>query len=348
MLRLLPVLLLAVLMGGCSAAGESKTPTPVTGDPPKPGDGKDGNGPLPDPVEEEKAAKFVISRGGKVERDEKQPGKPVVTVYLSGSSRIVGKGRWEQGIKDDDVKKLAPFTQLATLHLIQTEVTEVGLRELSIFRRLTALDLAGTGVSQKGVEEVAKLKSLTSLDLVSGGVTTAGLRELAKLPNLTALRMECVLDNAWIKELVKLQKLTSLQLRFPPAAGSLTPDGEFASAMNAANIKMFATFKNLTGLDFSGSELTDEGLREVAKLKSLTSLGLAGTEVRDAQLKELVPLSNLTKLDLAFCPLLTDAGMKELTALKTLVNLNVSATKVTDSGVKELQTVLPNCKITTK
>lgn len=46
---------------------------------------------------EEKAVRAVETLGGKVVRDEKQPGKPVVEVIL-----------WNRPVTDDDLKALAP------------------------------------------------------------------------------------------------------------------------------------------------------------------------------------------------------------------------------------------------
>ena len=66
---------------------------------------------------EDKAVAFVEKLGGKVTRDEKAPGKPVITVDLS-----------------------------------VTQVTDAGLKELAPLQNLTALDLSYTTGDGRGAE----------------------------------------------------------------------------------------------------------------------------------------------------------------------------------------------------
>jgi len=68
---------------------------------------------------EDKAVAFVEKVGGKVTRDEKMPGKPVVTLSLN-----------DRRITDAGLKELAPLTNLTELNLFGTKVTDAGVREL--------------------------------------------------------------------------------------------------------------------------------------------------------------------------------------------------------------------------
>src|SRR5687768_4691171 len=81
-------------------------------------------------ADEDKAVALVEKLGGEVERDEKRPGKPVITVRLPGSD-----------VTDEDLQKLAPLQHLRTLDLQFTHVTEEGLKELVVFKNLTTLNL---------------------------------------------------------------------------------------------------------------------------------------------------------------------------------------------------------------
>ncbi len=89
------------------------------------------------------------------------------------------------------------------------------------------------------------------------------------------------------------------------------------------------------GLSFTGTQVTDEGLKGLAGLKSLQVLYLAGTQVTDAGLKELAMLKSLQVLDL-YKTQVTDAGLKELAALKNLQFLDLNRTQITDVGLKDL------------
>ena len=72
---------------------------------------------------EDKAVAFMKKIGGKVIRDEKAPGKPVVTVDLLGTQ-----------LTDAGLKELVAFKNLTTLHLAGTKVGDAGVKELVALR----------------------------------------------------------------------------------------------------------------------------------------------------------------------------------------------------------------------
>src|SRR5688572_24995442 len=75
---------------------------------------------------EDRAAVFVKKAGGYVVRDERQTGKPVVTVGLHA-----GK------LTDDDLKRLAAFRAVKELDLSDTAITVAGLAHLAGLKTLT-------------------------------------------------------------------------------------------------------------------------------------------------------------------------------------------------------------------
>src|SRR5262249_47302844 len=89
-------------------------------------------------------------------------------------------------------------------------------------------------------------------------------------------------------------------------------------------------------VNFSGTAVTDAGLKELKELKSLRELDLGGTAITDAGLKELKELKGLRELHLSGTAV-TDAGLKELKELNRLQWLDLGNTKVTDAGLKELK-----------
>src|SRR5204862_7026548 len=103
--------------------------------------------PLPkDKADEASAVKAVENRGGKVTRDDKLPGKPVIGVNLYGAN-VTGAG----------LKELKDLNQLTSLDLHQTQVTDAGLKELKDLKQLTSLNLWGTGVTGAGLKELKDL-----------------------------------------------------------------------------------------------------------------------------------------------------------------------------------------------
>jgi hypothetical protein len=77
---------------------------------------------------EDKAAAFVEKLGGRVKRDEKAPGKPVISVILIGKK-----------VTNAELKELAPLQNLIGLSLSGTGVTDAGLKELAPLQNLSLL-----------------------------------------------------------------------------------------------------------------------------------------------------------------------------------------------------------------
>src|SRR2546421_3958738 len=84
-------------------------------------------------ADEASAVKAVENLGGKVTRDDKLPGKPVIGVNF-GHPKVT----------DADLKELKNLKQLTSLNLGWAKVTDVGLKELKDLKQLTSLSLTYT------------------------------------------------------------------------------------------------------------------------------------------------------------------------------------------------------------
>src|SRR5881409_2312039 len=100
-------------------------------------------------ADEASAVKAVENLGGKVTRDDKLPGKPVIGVNLGGTK-----------VTDAGLKELKHLKQLTSLYLNNTQVTDAGLKELKDLKQLTYLDVAFTQVTDAGLKELKDLKQL--------------------------------------------------------------------------------------------------------------------------------------------------------------------------------------------
>jgi internalin A len=114
--------------------------------------------------------------GGKVERDEKAPEKPVVRVNLS----ITKAG-------DSDLARLKGLDQLKDLRLNVTPITDAGLEHLKGLSSLEKLYLVDTKVGDAGLEHLKGLANLKILSLAGTQVSDAGLEHLKGLANLKEL-----------------------------------------------------------------------------------------------------------------------------------------------------------------
>ena len=103
---------------------------------------------------------------------------------------------------------------------------------------------------------------------------------------------------------------------------------------------------NIREIDFRNTGVRDAGLMHLASegLTHLETLWFTGTQITDEGLKRLQKLTNLKFLFLSDTRI-GDAGVVHLTGLTSLKSLDLRGTKVTDAGVAELQKALPNCKI---
>src|SRR5262245_20005031 len=100
---------------------------------------------------DEKAAEAAIQKmGGRVVRDSKKPGMPVVRVTLTGPKA-----------NDAAMKEVKNFPQLTYLHLGNARVTDEGLKEIKSLSELTTLNLNVTPVTDAGMKELKDLKKLT-------------------------------------------------------------------------------------------------------------------------------------------------------------------------------------------
>jgi uncharacterized protein YjbI with pentapeptide repeats len=118
---------------------------------------------------DDKAVQFIEKLGGKVTRDDKAPGKPVVGVSL-----------FKTQVTDAGLKELAPLKNLTSLNLVGTKATDAGLKELAPLKNLTTLDLSDTKATDASLKELAPLQNLTELYLYGTKVTDAGVKEFQK------------------------------------------------------------------------------------------------------------------------------------------------------------------------
>ena len=183
------------------------------------------------------------AHGGLVERDDKQPGKPVVKVWLTGTT-----------ITDDDLKELAPLKNLTGLYLspkVYGEgVTGVGLKYLIGLEQLTHLGLSKTNLTEPGLKELVKFKNLTHLDLGGGEVGFSGAQD------------------SWLKELVPLSNLTFIDLEY----ARVTDEG----------LKSLASLPKLQSINLARCrKITDAGFKELISVKNLIVLSVSQTGIKD-------------------------------------------------------------------
>ena len=147
----------------------------------------------------------IAMHGGKIEMDDKLPGRPVVSVSLAFTS-ITDAGLKDlielkdlksldlgnTKITDAGLKELKTLKSLQRLQIHNTEITDVGLKELSDIKSLVAINISRTRITDVGLKELIQNQNLTELDLFKTKITEGGLKELKEtLPKAKVIRMRC-------------------------------------------------------------------------------------------------------------------------------------------------------------
>ncbi len=273
--------------------------------------------PKPD-AEQERAVAAIEKLGGKVGRDEKRPGKPVVRVDLDGPD-----------VTDAALAYLAAFPDLMELSVRRSRVTDVGLGPLARLKRLTALSIEGTpGVTDAGVERLRPCTALRELSLTETRVTGKGLEHF---PDLELLNLSGTpFGDDGLRHLAGLLELRVLLL----LDTRVTDEG----------LRHLPGRTRLWALGLAYCQVTDAGLRYLEGFRLLSFLSLAGTQVSDQGMPHLGACSLLRDLSLNDTRV-TDAGLQHLKGLKGLRELDVVDTPVSAGGVKKLKEALPRLEV---
>lgn len=185
------------------------------------------------------------------------------------------------------------------------------------FSELSSLSLSHTDVTNADVVRLLPLKQLVSIDLSYTQVTGDVLTTLASMPALAMINLEsCQVNDKHLERLNDLQRLLALRLA--------------KTQVTDAGLKHIRSLKQLDHLDLSACEITDTGLQSIGHLPRIQLLWLSKTvrygkddksDLTDACIDYLTTLKTLTDLQIADSRLSED-GLKRLQA--SLPNTKIS------------------------
>ena len=266
------------------------------------------------------AVAAIERAGGSVEYDwrwkksrtswDGEPLEPIWLVKTMGVDYFAHASRaiLEANGTDQDLAQVGRLPSLAAVALVESKVTDAGLRHMRGLTNLSDLQLFFTNqITDAGLEHLKGLKSLSQLELMGTQVTDAGLLHIKGFTRLTVLDLE-------------------------------------QTRVTDAGLAQLREFTNLSRLNVSLTKVTDAGLVHLRGLTKLASLDLGGTEVTDSGLVHLDELTNLTYLGLMGTQV-TDAGLLHLKVLTNLSILEINGAQVTSAGVQGLERELPKLTI---
>jgi hypothetical protein len=247
-------------------------------------------------------------------------------------------------LTDAGLKDIAGHTNLILLYLYSTDVTDDGLKELAPLKDLRIL-APGKRTTDAGLKAIAGLKNLESLYLEHTQVTDDGLKALAGMDKLISI----VFDKAKVtdktlrvlREAGLLHLLSQIRDRSGGRPKSLEGTGavDFSGTqVTDAGLKELTCFPNVYAIVLQDTTVTGTGLKDLAPLKKLTFLDLRKTKVSDDALKDLALLEALDSVDLRDTSI-NDGGLKHLAAVKKLSVVSLNGPNITDASLKELANV---------
>lgn len=226
----------------------------------------------------------------------------------------------------------ADMESVKLVELIQSNVTDEGLKELLPLKNLERLVIGSDKLTGSGFKHLAGLKSIRALELSGKKLSADGLGQLRQFPGLTELSVgSCNLSTDAIKALVSLEKLTVLKMEYV--------------RLNEEGARELTRFKNAPAIRLSLESLSAPApvLKGLQGVKNLTSLKVF-SEIPAGSIKELVTLTSLTSLNLGSTHV-TDDVLKQLPALKNLKWLEFQGGHASKEAIREFRAAMPGCQV---
>jgi hypothetical protein len=306
------------------------------------------------------SAAALFAAGSKLERDTAWIDDLGGTVIRNPQGHVSGvslRGTW---VADADLRRLNELSDLKTLDLSLTHitdhgmeqirnlpgvedlnlyfaeyVTDVGIAAIKNWKRLKRLNVHGTKVNDTGLEHIANITSLESLDVGSTLMTDVGLERLTTLTNLKHLTMGGnELGDAGLQALRQLPGLTSLDL-----------SGRQGTDKNVWTIAM-----SDAGLD---AVLALKDLRELRFMCTSIGVGIEGTKFGEVSMLSVTPkwleqmrsLTKLERLGLQGCNRINDEAAATLVAMPALQLVDLKGTGITEKGAAALKAAKPGLMV---
>ncbi len=266
-------------------------------------------------------------------------GGQVQTRGLKATAVLLG-GSW---VRDGDLARIAPLSDLARLDLSHTRVTDQGLLLLHGLRRVTDLDLHfAEQVTDGGIAPLRGWTKLRRVNLRGTKVTDTGLGVITGLPGVTDLDVAFAqVTDAGVPQLARLGELRALALG--------------GNKLTEQVLQVLRELPRIEALDLGGKQqtdsglwflrVTDSGLEPIVSLRDLRELKLPGCGITGSGLAKLASLQKLAILDLHDCDAVGDAAALNLARVRALRWVDLNGTAVTSVGAEKLRQALPRATV---
>ncbi len=196
---------------------------------------------------------------------------------------LVAKG-WLYGPTPPGVREKKPATAEEVKYLVLngSKVTDKGMRAVLHCTNIRSIHLQRTGVTDDTLKKLAAFKKLDYVALDKTKVTGVGLDAISGLPIKHVAMEDCVLTEDAFKSFGKMTALEELWL----------PDAK----MKAEWLKHVATLPKLKEINLMGADFDDAAVKHVKSMPSLQNLTLNNTNLGDTGFEELLKAEKLKRL----------------------------------------------------
>ena len=246
--------------------------------------------------------------------------------------KVVARGTQ---MTDAQAAQLVAFSELGSLQIEGSAVTDVGLEAIGKLKQLQTFRAERTKISNAGMHHLAGLTNLRELFLASCSLSDDGLAPLGKLSKLTVLNLnDTSVTDAGLGNLAELINLESLFLRNTKVTGS--------------GLRQLANLQKLKLLNLGGPNTTDEALQFVGHFVDLEMLYLDNSAISDAGVPALIDQLNSGTPQIKGLFLentqLSDTAVEsllELAGLKNLAIVHLHGTRITPPAFMKLVRGIP-------
>jgi hypothetical protein len=180
------------------------------------------------------------------------------------------------------VKKPGTPEEVWSINLDDSRITDRGFAAVLHCTNVKSLFLRGTDITDESLRKLAAFKRLDYLSLDKTKLTGAGLDALAGLPIKHVAMQECELSEDAFRAFSKLTALEELSLR--------------NAKMKAEWLKHLSGLPKLKKLDLTAADFDDAAVKYLTALPALEELTVTGTRLGDAGFQELLKHPNLQKI----------------------------------------------------
>ncbi|MBS0208202.1 MAG: protein kinase [Planctomycetes bacterium] len=262
--------------------------------------------------------------------------RDVAKRLLALGARLVVYNDLHKEVEVDNVSNLpdAPFKVFKVVLSHNEKVTDADLDDRFVFSNMRSLNLNFTRISDAGVAHLTNMSSLGSLSLDGTRVTDAGLQAIATDVSLHHLTLGWTpISDEGLGSLKSLKHLSTLALNHSPISGQ--------------GLAKLGEMPELTMLYLSGINIRDDELAVLKQFPNLQSLHLDQTDISDAGVTWLITYPKLHTLAVRGTRI-TDAGLEQLQALPYLRQLCISHEQYSAAAIKRFTDARPDCSLKQK